>query len=234
MSDIFREVDEDLRRDQLTALWKRYGSVLIGLAVLIVAATAGYVGWRAWNNARMEAQTDLLLEAFAQADPAVAGGEQVPDPQAALTALAAAAPNLRPDAAALARLYEASLRSRAGQGEAAIAIYDALAADGRVDRLTRDLALLLSVQTQASAGDAAALSARLRPLLVPGNPWRTSATEMQALLALRMGDAAQAGALFQTLAQDSEAPAAMRARAAEMAALYATNASAKPSAPPPS
>ncbi len=45
MSDIFREVDEDLRREQFKRLWDRFGTYVIGLAVLIVVVTAGYRGW---------------------------------------------------------------------------------------------------------------------------------------------------------------------------------------------
>ena len=45
MSDIFREVDEDIRRDQIKKLWDRFGPYVLGLALLIVLGTAGYRGW---------------------------------------------------------------------------------------------------------------------------------------------------------------------------------------------
>jgi len=47
MSDLnfIREIDEEVRRDQMLKLWQRYGHYAIGLAVLIVLATAGWRGW---------------------------------------------------------------------------------------------------------------------------------------------------------------------------------------------
>ncbi len=41
MADIFREIDEEVRRDRAAELWKKYGWLLTGLAVLAVAAMAG-------------------------------------------------------------------------------------------------------------------------------------------------------------------------------------------------
>ena len=49
MADIFKEVDEDLRRDNFEKLWKKYGFYFIGLAVTVVLAVAGVQGWRAYD-----------------------------------------------------------------------------------------------------------------------------------------------------------------------------------------
>ena len=40
MSDIFREVDEDVRKDQSLAFWKKYGPYVIAAAVAIMTVTA--------------------------------------------------------------------------------------------------------------------------------------------------------------------------------------------------
>src|SRR5262245_48066349 len=64
MSDIFREVDEDLRREQVKRLWDRFGPYVIGLAVLIVLATAGYRGWEYWEKTRADASGDRFLAAL--------------------------------------------------------------------------------------------------------------------------------------------------------------------------
>src|SRR5258705_13155680 len=44
VSDIFQEVDEEVRREQLKKLWDRYGAYFIALAVLVVVAV------RAWRG----------------------------------------------------------------------------------------------------------------------------------------------------------------------------------------
>ena len=48
MSDIFREVDEDLRRDRMERVFKRYGGIMLAAALAVVAATGGTVAWRNW------------------------------------------------------------------------------------------------------------------------------------------------------------------------------------------
>ena len=44
MADIFNEVEQDLRREQMKRLWDRIGIYVIAVAVLVVAITGG---WRA-------------------------------------------------------------------------------------------------------------------------------------------------------------------------------------------
>ncbi|MFV3076402.1 tetratricopeptide repeat protein [Niveispirillum fermenti] len=219
MSDIFREVDEDLRREQLLSFWKRYGGIVIGAAVLVVAATAGNVGWKYWRSAQMENRTAVLSQALAPLRPAAEG--TAPDTRAAAEALSQAAARLGGGHATLARLYEAGLRARDGQRDQALALYDAIAGDGGADPALRDMALLLSVQHQADDGDAKALRIRLEPLLKAGNAWRASALETAALLSIRAGDMVDAQALLKQLSEDSTAPQALRARATELAALHA-------------
>jgi hypothetical protein len=51
MSDIFREVDEDVRRDRFEQIWKQYGSLIVAAAMIMVAAVAGSARrFRGWRN----------------------------------------------------------------------------------------------------------------------------------------------------------------------------------------
>lgn len=211
MSDIFREVDEDLRRDRMEGLFKRYGGIFLAIAVLLVVGTAGYTAWRNWQQSQKEAQTAALVSAI---DAATQGRDKGAD---ALASFAAKAPA---DMAALARLNEAALRAGEGKRAEAAAIYDTVAANGAVSATYRDVATLLSVLHQLGSGDAGQLSARLQPLTADGSPWRFSAREITALLAARSGDQARAKTLLQQLADDASAPAGVRSRAADLAALY--------------
>ncbi|WP_207478461.1 tetratricopeptide repeat protein [Arenibaculum pallidiluteum] len=209
MSDIFREVDEDLRRDRLAQIWKNYGGLIIAGAVAVVLATAGTTAWRNWQASRAAEQTTALVGAIDRASSA---------PGAAADALAALVPQLGNGRAVVARLHEAGLRATAGDREAAVRLYDAIAASD-AEAVYRDLATLLSVMNQLETGDPAALKGRLGPLSQPGGAWRHSARELEGLLAIRTGDTAEAGRIFRGLADDAEAPAGLRGRAAELAAL---------------
>lgn len=207
MSDIFREVDEELRQDQMKALAQRYGGLVIAAALAVVIGVAGYVGWKNWREGQRR-------QATAELDAALNAG---PDAVKTLSGFAAAHDG---DIAAMARLSAAAALTRDGRVAEAAQVYDAVATDMAVSASYRDLATLLSVSRQLDGGDPAALSTRLTPLQGPAHPWRFYARELAGLLAARAGDRAGAQKLFQQLADDALAPAGVRARAADLAAHY--------------
>ena len=211
MSDIFQEVDEDLRRDRTTQFMKRYGGIFGAVLLLLVAATAGWQAWQGWQKSQREAETAQLVSALSQ----TAAG-----PQQGIDALSSYAGKAPADLAVLARLNEAALRVGEGKAGEAVAIYDSVASNTAAQAVYRDLATLLSVMHQIGSGDAAQLQTRLQPLTVDTSPWRFSALEMTGLLAARAGDRERARTLFQQLADDSLAPSGVRSRAADLAALY--------------
>lgn len=211
MSDIFREVDEDLRRDRAEKLFKRYGGYMIAAAVALVAGTGGYTAWRNWHQSKLQQDTASLVTAISQ----TAQG-----PDKGVEALAAYAGKADPKMAALAQFNAAALLIRQNKQADAAGIYDSIAANGSVDTVYRDLATLLAVMQRVETGDPAQLQAKLLPLSADTSPWRHSARELTAALAIRAGDKDRARTLFQQLADDSAAPAGVRARAADLAALY--------------
>lgn len=208
MADIFQEVDEEVRRDRAAALWKRYGIYVLGAAVALVLATAGWTAWRHYRNQQ-------LADAGTQFTSAMLLANQGQEAEAAkVFAEVSAGP--AEGYAFLARLETAALKLRSGDRAGAIATYDAVAADAAVPATYREAATLLSVMQQVDEGDPKALAERLGPLAADGNPWRFNAREMQGVLASRAGDTARARGLFKALSEDAAAPAALRARAAEI------------------
>ena len=208
LADIFREVEEDLRRDKAADVWKRYGRYILGVAVFIIAATASYVGWKEY---RLRQQT-AYGERFAAAVSLIQNKKE----GEALDALGALAQDAGAGYGTLARFRAAAIKSRQGDRAAAAAIYDAIAKDGGVDALYAGLASLYYVLATLETGDPDALGKRLAPLLAPESPWRYSARELAALLDLRKGDTAKARENFTKLADDPKTPSGVRARAVEM------------------
>jgi hypothetical protein len=208
MSDIFREIDEELRRDNFAKLWQRYGSWVIGIVLAVVLATAGVAGWREYQLRQQKAES-VRFAAAAE----LAQKNQLAD---AANAFALLAKEGGSGQAVLARLQEAALRAKAGDASAAIADYKALAQDGSVDRVYRDLATLLAALNELNAADAKSVIAEVQPLTADGNPWRPSALEVTALADLKAGDVAAARDIYKKLADDLATPQGLRARAAEM------------------
>jgi hypothetical protein len=206
VSDIIREVDEELRRENFEKLWRKYGSYALGVAVLVVLMVAGYVQWQRYTQGQREARARQYEAAF---QLAAAGDAGAP---AALQGLAG-----RDDGySALAQLQEAALKAKAGDLAGAVAIYEKMTADSTVEESLRNLALILLAQHTADTAPPDQLTQRLQPLTAATNPWHYSALELTAVLARRAGDNAKATQILTGLADDLNAPQAMRQRATEM------------------
>ena len=209
MSDLFREIDDELRRDNLLKLWREYGKYIIAAAVLMLLIAGGIVAWRDHQASQRQAQGGRYASALALA-------RDGKDAEAAK--LFAGLTQEGGGYGVLASFEEAEMLAKSGDKKGAIAAYDRLAADTAIDPEFRDLAVLLSVSHDLADGDAKASIERLQPLTQSGNPWRSSALDLTAAAKLKSGDRAGALKIYQQLADDLSAPQGLRARAAEMAA----------------
>jgi len=180
---------------------------LIGLAVLIVLATAAVVGWRQYQARERRADSAQYAAALDLARR---------DQAAAAKAFDELASKAGGGYIILARLQAAASKASAGDVSGAIAAYDALAADGSVEPLYRDLASLSAAQHMLETAEPSAVIERLKPLAAGQSPWRPSALEITALAQLKAGDKKAALDTFKQLADDLTAPQGLRARAAEM------------------
>jgi hypothetical protein len=211
MSDIFREVDEDLRREQYKRLWERFGPYIIALAILIVVGTAGWRLWEYWQQRAAQATGDRFMAALQLADQ----GKH----QEAIEALNAIAADGSGDYPVLARFRAATEKAASGDKQGAVEEFDAIAASGNTPPLVRDLARLRAALVLVDSAPVAELEARVGPLAAIGNPWRHSAREILGLAAWRTGDLATSRKYYEQIAEDQEKPADLQSRAQFMLAL---------------
>ncbi|MFM9844859.1 MAG: tetratricopeptide repeat protein [Dongiaceae bacterium] len=207
MADIFQEVDEEVRREKMQRLWRRYGGYAAAAGVAILLGAAGYIGWQKYS----EHQADQRAEAFSAAIAMIAD----PDPakaKAALQTLAQGGDGI----AVLARFRAAALQIAAKDETGAVAAYDGIAADGSVPGPFRDAAAMLAAMHLVDTADQAEMKLRLESKTAAPNPWRFTALELLALAAQRAGDLEQARKIYTQLADDLETPSGLRGRAAEM------------------
>jgi hypothetical protein len=213
LSDIFREIDEELRRDNLLKLWSRYGRYVMVAAVGVLLVAAGIVAWRNHQLAERRAEATRYAGALSLAQ----SGKSA-DSAKVFAAIAKEGGGY----ALLASFEEAGLLAKAGNRKAATAIYDRIAATRGIEPEFRGLALLLSVMQGMPEADPQRTIARLAPLTGGDNPWRPTALELTALARLKAGDKKAALDLYKGLADDLTAPRSLRARAAEMVAALAS------------
>lgn len=213
MSDIFREIDEELRRDNLLKLWARYRWYVVGFVAVALIIAGGIVAWRDHQASERRAEATRYAGALSLART----GKEA-DAAKLFSGLAQSGGG---GYGVLAAFEQAELTAKAGDRKSAIAAYDRLAKSSELDPEFRDLAVLLSVMQGLPDEDAKAAIDRLQPLTAEGNPWRASAFELSAAAKLKAGDRAGALAIYKQLADDLSAPQQLRARAAEMTAALA-------------
>ncbi|MBV8092230.1 MAG: tetratricopeptide repeat protein [Acetobacteraceae bacterium] len=215
MPDIFDEIEQDLRAERAQQFLKRYGTLLIAAALMVVGITAGWQVWRWWESKRDQQAASEYLAGMSQADsiPPGAPASERTAAIASLDKLVASAPE---GYRILALLRVAALKADAGDKEGAEAAWNQVAANTSADPALRDLASLLWAQHQIDHGDPALVEARLKPLESPDNPWHTLAQESQALLDVREGHTDQAREALRHLAQDVTASNDLRARASAL------------------
>ncbi len=206
--ELFREVDEELQREKLLALWRRYGGWVVALALVIIVGVAAFLGWQRWQEHSRQSQA----QEFAQAMRTFADKRY---PEAALD-LSKFAATASPGFATVARLNEARAQIQAGDKKGALATLTALANDDTVDPLFRGLASLLDISQQIDTADPKDLIARLEPLSASGKPWRQPARILLSAAALRAGDKSMARKALEEVKQDATAPASTQSLADQL------------------
>jgi hypothetical protein len=203
MADIFREIDEEVRRDKAAQLWKKYGWLFTGLAVLAVLAVAG---WQFSQHREQQASQAVgaRLEAALKASRDNNGTEA----ETLLGELAASAPAGYRQIARFRLAAETAKRDAAAGATA----FDGLANDTTLLPLYRDLARLRAGMLRVDLVPYAELRTALEPLATPQGVWRHSAREFLGIAALKANLFEDAGRWFDAIVTDPQSPAVLRQR----------------------
>jgi hypothetical protein len=214
VTDIFHEVDEEVRREQLKKLWERYGNYIIAGCLLLIVGIAAWRGYD-WLEAKRSAESGA---AFEQAAALAETGKR----QEAETAFAKLANDGTAGYRVLARLREAAELAQSDPN-AAIKAYDQIAADRAAGQVMQDLATVRAGYLLVDQSSYAELRNRLKPLTAPGRPFRYSARELLALSAWTHGDVAAAKQWTEAIIGDPQTPAGARGRAEVLSQLIAAS-----------
>lgn len=210
MSELFDEVDEEVRREQLKKLWERYSIFIIAGAILIIAAVGGWRGYQ-YLEAKKAAEAGAAFEAAAD----LSEQNKHEEAEAAFTKLAASAPYGYRVLSRLRAAAELAFRDP----QAAARMYDEIAADRSVGAPEQDLAKIRAAGLLLDTTSYSNMLQRLESATTPGATYRHTARELLALSAWRANDAAAARQWLDTIANDGETPASLRSRAEALQAL---------------
>jgi hypothetical protein len=205
----YREVDEELRRDQLKTYWERFGKLVIAGVILVLALIGGFIWWQNQTEVKAGERSEKLLAAFDD----IAARKTAPA-QSKLNELAGSGSEGH---RAAALLTKAALAIEAKDLKGAAAAYKQVADDSDLAQPYRDLALVRMTAVEFDTIQPQAVVDRLKGLAVTGNPWFGSAGEMVALSYMRLNKPQQAAGIFAAMAKDKKLPDTLRSRATQMA-----------------
>lgn len=211
-----REVDEELRRDQAVALWRRWGRIAIVAVVVALAAFGAFLFWQHRQNVAAEKEGEKLQTAYDYLAAQDTAGAAKP--------LAELAASKREGYRTLAAFTQADLLLVKNDLKGAAQKFGTIAGDTAVAQPFRDLALIRQTSAEFDTLAPATVVTRLKSLVVPGNPWLGSAGELVAAAYLRQGRRDLAGQTFAMIARDEGVPPSLRQRAVQMSSAMGVDA----------
>jgi hypothetical protein len=210
VSELFNEVDEDLRREQLKKLWDKYSLLIIAVAILIVAGVGGWRGY-SYLEAKKAAEAGAAFDRAAD----LADQNKHAEAEAAFTKLATEAPAGYRTLARLRAAAEAASRDP----QAAVKLYDDIAADRSVAAPEQDLARIRAGSLLLETTPYEAMQTRLEPATTNTGTYRHSARELLALSAWKANNATATRQWLDMMSNDPETPSSLRTRAEALQAL---------------
>jgi len=204
-----REVDENLRRDQLQNFFKTYGSWLIAAVVLFLIASGGFIWWRQHQIQESQAQVEQLAQVYKD----IGGGNTAQSPKQLDELSKSGNKAVR----ASAQFTRAALALQQNDVSVDALVLVSIAADDGLPDPYRHVALIRQTALEFDQLQPQQVIARLEPLAKPGEPWFGTAGEMTALAMIKQGRSKEAGQLYAAIAKDTSVPESIRGRSAQLA-----------------
>jgi hypothetical protein len=212
-----REVEENLRRDQMRDFGKKYGGWIAALVLLFLVASGGWIYWQQRQVQRSSEQVEQIAEIY----KSIGSGNFKTAPPKLDELSKSGSKAVR----ASALFTRAALAIQDNDLKLATAKYREVAEDNGLPKPYRDIALIRQTALEFDQIKPEEVIARLEPLAKPGNPWFGSAGEMTAAALIKQGKKQEAGQLFAAIAKDKTVPDEIRARSVQIAATLGVDAS---------
>jgi len=193
-----REVNDELRSEQMNKAWKRFGRIFIGAAVLLVVGVAGHRLYEHWHSSNASTSGDRFIAALD-----LAGDKKTDEALAALGEIEKDGTGSYP---VLAKLRAAALQAEKGDKPAAISSFQAISKDNATPVLVRDVAKLRAAFLLVDTANYEQVAAEAEVLTTDGHALRHSAREVLGLAAYKADNMKQAKDWFSQITNAADAP----------------------------
>lgn len=217
----YREVDDELRRDQALQTWERYRWPILAAIILVIAAIGGFIWWQNDRQARNASQAEALTAVLDDMEKGAYPGTA--------TRIGELEKSNNNAYRALGLISRANLLAQQGDIAGSARVFGQVAADEDIPEQWRHAALLRQTIVEFDTLQPAQIIQRLRPFVARGNPWHGTAGELTAHAHLRAQQGPQAAQVFAAVARDDSVPESIRSRAVQMAGALGVDAT--PDAP---
>lgn len=207
MADLFQEIDDELRQDKASRLWRVYGKYLVAVAIVIIISVGGYKFWQ-------QKQLDDGEKASIAYEAALARSASG-DHKGAIDQLNEEEIGTVAGYAALSQMQKANLAMKINDFEAALITFKDIAENDNYPKSINEWASFRYATVRVEKQIDSNALADLDSLIATDSPWRFLAKEIKAIKEIETGNKSEAKVIFSELADDENAPERLRVRAAE-------------------
>ncbi|MBJ7410780.1 MAG: tetratricopeptide repeat protein, partial [Phenylobacterium sp.] len=204
MTDLFEEVEEQLRSDRYKQFARKALPWMLGIAAVVLVAFLGYWGYDSYRNNQIAKASETYSAAM---DAFVAG-----DRDKARQLWTEVSKSDAKAYKALSLMHLGAYAVEARKPADAVKLFDE-AAEVAPDAIVGDAARLKSAFQLLDTASLKELEGRLKPLTEEGRPYRVQAREALAFAKLNAGDLAGARGDFVLISQSLDAQQGAQARA---------------------
>ena len=207
MADLFQEIDDELRQDKASRMWRVYGKYVVAAAIVIILSVGGY---KFWQQKQLDDGETASIAYEAALARSVSG-----DHKGAIDQLNEEEIGTVAGYAALSQMQKANLAMKINDFEAALITFKDIAENDNYPQSIKEWASFRHAAVSVEKQIGSNAHADLDSLIATDSPWRFLAKEIKAIKEIETGNKSGAKAIFSELADDENAPERLRLRAAE-------------------
>ena len=207
MADLFQEIDDELRQDKASRLWRVYGKYVVAAAIVIIMSVGGY---KFWQQKQLDDGEKASIAYEAALTRSASG-----DYKGAINQLNEEEIGRAAGYAALSQMQKANFAMKIDDFDAALITFKGIAENDNYPQSIKEWASFRYAAVRVERKIDSNASADLDALIATDSPWRFLAKEIKAIKEIESGNKSEAKTIFSELADDENAPERLRVRAAE-------------------